>query len=229
MTWYWRRFFIHFIAHISASISEWRGVKLALTFLAPIKLSKASSVLYKPCPEKISLSFQDPSVKHHHPRIDGKFVHSTCWTALCVFKTCTSTQSVDFVSAKFSVSLGSISKLLKTLSFIPFQLMYQSIHANWWSSICGSTLQNRWSIVAKRELVGKISWFDGIFDNAQTRRAGGHSKNTWFIDSSIAPHLAQHKKCFIFGGQRTFQQKAFSRSTVGSNTIGGFSLFGYTR
>jgi len=43
----------------------------------------------------------------------------------------------------------------------------------------------------KRELVGKIAGFGGIFERVQTWIAGGHSKNTWFIDSSWAPHLTQ--------------------------------------
>ena len=87
----------------------------------------------------------------------------------------------------------------------------------------------------------KIVGFDDICERAQTWRAAEHSKNTWFIDSSGAPHLAQHispciprdlkffftaihpdtschKKCLIFGGHRTFQQWAFKRSTVGPNT-----------
>ena len=101
----------------------------------------------------------------------------------------------------------------------------------------------------KRELVGKMAGFDGIFDSAQTWIAGGHSKNTWFIDSSGAPHLTQqmspcsphackffltaihpdtncHKKCLIFGEHFTFQEKAFKASTVGPNTSGGFFLSG---
>ena len=46
-----------------------------------------------------------------------------------------------------------------------------------------------------RELVGKIAGFkiagfDDIFERAQTCSAGGHSKNTWFIDFSFAIHLA---------------------------------------
>ena len=115
------------------------------------------------------------------------------------------------------------------------------------SSIFGKTLQKRWSIFVKRELVGKIAGFDSVLDSAQTWRARGHSKNTWFIDSLPAPHLAQHmspciplaskffftvmhpdtichKKCFIFGGHRTFQQNAFKISTVGPKLSCDFSL-----
>lgn len=33
--------------------------------------------------------------------------------------------------------------------------------------------------------------FEAILDNAQTCTAGGHSKNTWLMDSLDAPHLAQ--------------------------------------
>ena len=87
--------------------------------------------------------------------------------------TCASAHNVDSVSANLSVSVGSISKLLKTLLFLAFQ-MYHSIHANWWSSICGKILQNRWSMFVKRELVGKIVGFDGIFERAQTWRTRGH-------------------------------------------------------
>ena len=82
--------------------------------------------------------------------------------------------------------------------------MYHSIQANWWSSICGRTLQKRWSIFVKRELVGKIDGFDGIFKSAQTWSAGGHSKNTWFIDSYEAPHLAQTMSSCIPFARRFF-------------------------
>ena len=219
-------FLIHFIAHSSASISACRGERLARTFLAPISPLKPSKVLNQPCHENISFSFQEPSVKHHLPGIDGKIVISTCGTLLCSFNTCASAQSIDYVSAKLSVSLGSISRLLKTLLFLHFQ-MYHNIYANWWSSICRKTLQNRWSIFVKRELVGENSWIRWYLWECPTWSAGGHSKNTWFIDSSSAPHLAQHispcipracrffltaiypvtnchRKCFIFGGHRLF-------------------------
>ena len=45
MTWNWCRFLIHSITHINASISA-RGDKDALTFIAPIRPSKPSRVLY---------------------------------------------------------------------------------------------------------------------------------------------------------------------------------------
>lgn len=105
--------------------------------------------------------------------------------------TCASAQSADSVSENLSVSRGSISKLVKTLLFLSFQ-MYHRIYAKWWSSIFGITVQNRRSMFAKREQEGKIVGFDGILERAQTWRAGGHSKNTRFIDSSEAPHRAQH-------------------------------------
>ena len=238
---------MHYIAHSSASISAWRDERLARTFLAPNSPSKPSRVLSQPCPEKISFSFQEPSVKHHLPVIDGRVVTSMCCTFLCSFNICVSAQSVVSVSAKLSVSLGSMSRLLKTLLFLPFQI-YDSIHANWWSSICGKTLQKRWSMFVNSELVGKLAGFDGIFERAQNWSVEGHSKNTWFIDSSSAPHLAQrispciplacrffltaihvvtncHRKCFIFGGHRIFQQNAFNISTVGPNINGGLSLW----
>ena len=47
-------------------------------------------------------------------------------------------------------------------------------------------------VCEERELVGKISGFDGIFEKAHTCSIGGHSKNIWFIDSSSVPHLAHH-------------------------------------
>ena len=154
----------------------------------------------------------------------------------------------DFVSANLDVSRGSISKLLKTLLFFPFQI-YHNIHANWWSSICGKTRQKRWSTLLKRELVGKITGFDDILERAQTWSAGKHLKNTWLIDSSSALHRAQnisrciprafrfffttiylvtncHRKCFIFGGHCIFQQNVFNASNVGPNIKGGLSLSG---
>ena len=39
----------------------------------------------------------------------------------------------------------------------------------------------------KRDLVGKIAGFDGIFERTKT---GENSKNTW-LDSSSPPYLAQ--------------------------------------
>ena len=123
--------------------------------------------------------------------MDCKFLTSTDCAARCVFSSCASVHSVNSISAILSVSLRSMSILLNTLFFLPFQI-YHKIHAKWWSSIRGSTLQKRWSIFVKRELVGKIAGFDSVLDSAQTWRARGHSKNTWFIDSLPAPHLAQH-------------------------------------
>ena len=225
-----------------------RRERVAHSFLASIKPSNPSKVLNQPWPEKISSSFQDPSVQHYLLGIDGRVVTSNCGTVFCSFKICASTQSVNSVSASLRVSLGSISRLLKTLLFRPFQ-MYHSIHANWWSSICGKTLQKRWSMFVKRELVGKIAGFVGIFERAQTWSAVGHSKNTWLIDSSSAPHLAHHispsilrackfflaathfvtnchRKCLIFGGHRIFQQNALRTSTVGPNNNGGLALSG---
>ena len=108
---------MHSIAQSSASISAWRGERVARTFLAPNRPSNPSRVLNQPCPEKISFSFQEPSVKHHLPGINGKVVTSMCRAVLYSFNICVSAQSVDSVSAKFSVSLGSKSRLLKTLYF----------------------------------------------------------------------------------------------------------------
>ena len=150
MTWNYLKFLIHFIVQISASTSEWRGERLALTFLAPNNPSKAAKVLYQPCPENCSLSFQEPSMKHHVLGIDGTILSCTWCANLWSLTTCASAQSVDSSSANLSVSHGSISRLLNTLLFWLFQI-YHSIHANWWSSIFGVTLQKRWSIFAKIE------------------------------------------------------------------------------
>ena len=91
---------------------------------------------------------------------------------------------------------------------------------------------------SQSDWMGKNYGYEGIRESAQTWTAGGHSKITWFIDSSGAPHSAQivspciplglklfltavhpdtscHKKCFILGGHRTFQQKAFGGETEG--------------
>ena len=121
MTWNWCKFLIHFIAQISAFISAWRGDRDALTFLVPIRPSKPSRVLYQPCPEKGSLSFHDPSVKHHLPGMIGRLVASTSlfWETLCASETCASVQNRDSVFANFKVSLGSISILLKIYYFFP--------------------------------------------------------------------------------------------------------------
>ena len=103
--------------------------------------------------------------------------------------------------------------------------------------------------ILKRELVGKLVGFDGIFESTQIWRTEGHLKNTWLIDSSESPHLWQdmspciprafrfflttmhpetirHKKCFIFGGHRTFQQNSFSISTFGPKNFSGFPYSG---
>ena len=181
---------MHSIARSCAFISAWRGETVARTFLTPIKPSNPSKVLYHPWPEKISSSFQEPSVKHHFPRIDGRVIASTSGIFFCSFKIYVSTQSIDSVYASLRVSLGSISRLLKTLLFMHFQ-MYHSIHANWWSLICGITLQKRWSIFTKREIVEKIAGFVGFFREPTPEVREDIKKNTWLIDSSSAPHLAQ--------------------------------------
>ena len=134
--------------------------------------SNPSKVLNQSCSEKVLPSFHEPSAKHHLPEIDGRIVAAISGIVLCSFNICASVHNVDFVSANLSVSKGSISRLLKTLLFLTFQI-YHSIHANWWSSICGRTLQNRWSMFVKRALVWKIAEFDGIFERAQTWIAGG--------------------------------------------------------
>ena len=131
-----------FIAHMKASTSEWRGDKLDRVFLPPINPSKPSDILYQPCPKWISLSFYNPSVKHHLPGMVGSVVASPslCATVFCVIETCAYVQSKDFVSTNLSVFLRSTSILLKTLLFFPFEI-YHNIHANWWSSILGENLQ----------------------------------------------------------------------------------------
>lgn len=107
--------------------------------------------------------------------MDCRFLTSTGYFAWFIFSICASAQSIDFVSANLSVSLGSMSILLNTLVFLPFQI-YHNIHANWWSSMFRRTLQKRWSVFVKRKLVEKLIRFDGIFESAQTWSAGGHSK-----------------------------------------------------
>lgn len=59
--------FILFIAQIRNYTSEFNGERYLLIFIAPIKLSKPSTVLYQPNHEHISLSFHDPSVKYKRP------------------------------------------------------------------------------------------------------------------------------------------------------------------
>lgn len=138
--------------------------------------------------ENNSLIFYESSVKHYLHGIDGT-VATTCdrvCSIPCVSEFCVSAKSNDYVSANWSVSLGSISKLLKTLAFWAFH-MYHRIHTNWWSSNSGITLQNKWSIFSKSELVGKIFGFDGILENAQTWITSGHSKKHmiyWFLRCS---------------------------------------------
>ena len=120
---------MHPIAQIKASNSAWRGERLALTFLAPNKPPNPGNVLNQPCPENKSISFQEPSVKHHLPvdLILG-LIYTSCAT-LGLVVTCASAHNVDSNSAKLNVSFRSISRLLKTLLFRPFQ-MYHIIHAN---------------------------------------------------------------------------------------------------
>ena len=125
----------------------------------PNRPSKPASVVSHPCPEKISPSFQEPSVKHHLPRIVGKDVTTVRGSVLCSFKTWVSAQSVDYFSVNLSISMGSMSKLLKTLLLRSFYI-YHRIQANWWFSICGRTLQKRWFISVKRDFVGKETLFD---------------------------------------------------------------------
>ena len=177
---------------MSASIFECSDDWLARVFLAPNKPSNPSKVLYHPCLEYDSWFFHDPSVKHHLPGILGvmAFTGKRIWSVPCVSLSCASDQSKDSVSASLKVSLGSISKLLNTLLFLPFQI-YHKIQAKWWSSIAGDTLQNKWSMFAKSDWVRKISGLDEMCDSAHTCTAGGHSKNTWFMDSSGSPHRAQ--------------------------------------
>ena len=151
-------------------------------------------MLYQPCPENKSLSFHDPSMKHHRPGVANVEVVCTWCPLIGSFITCASAQSDESNYANLSVYLGSISRLLKTLLFWPFHI-YHNIHVNWRPSIFGLTLQKRWSILAKRELIGKILGCDGILDNTHTWRAGGHSKNTWFIDSSGSPHRTHISPC----------------------------------
>lgn len=73
------------------------------------------------------------------------------------------------------------------------------------------------------EALGKIFGFDGIFENAHIFTARGHSKQTWFIDSSSTtkiihceshlmsevckffmtgtyPYIAGQTNCLNFGG-----------------------------
>ena len=119
---------MHSIAQIKASNSAWRGERLALTFLAPNKPSNPGNVLNQPCPENKSLSFQEPSVKHHLPVDPILGMICTSCATLGLVVTCASVHNVDSSSAKLSVSLGSISRLLKTLLFRAFQ-MYHNIHA----------------------------------------------------------------------------------------------------
>ena len=68
------------------------------------------------------------SVKHHLPVVPK--LDMTCTScAHPLLLTCASVQSVDSTFASRSVSLRSISRLLNTLLFRPFQ-MYHNIHAN---------------------------------------------------------------------------------------------------
>ena len=66
VTWY-VLFLVHYIVQMGSSTSEWSGDKLTLVFLASTELSKLARVLYQLCPEWISFSSYNSSVKllHH--------------------------------------------------------------------------------------------------------------------------------------------------------------------
>ena len=82
----------------------------------------------------------------------------------------------------------------------------------------------------KTDADGKISGEEGILESAQVCSAGGHSKRTWLVVSSSAPHVLHrvsqtiprvvrfldtgsvpernyHTKCLNFGGHFRFQEK----------------------
>lgn len=99
-------------------------------------------------------------MKHHHPEVWGKIANSSLdWVTHCVSVVWTSIQSAYYMCANRRVSLGSVSMLLKTISFHHFQI-YQRIHANWWLSICDVVLQNKLSIFSKIDCKGKFYGFD---------------------------------------------------------------------
>lgn len=111
----WLKLLIHNIALSSVSTSEMNKGKTNLTFVASIKPSKLSIVLYHPCSEKKnSLSFEEPFIKQHRPRIDDRFKNTTCCVVFFVFNTCDSVQNVDYVSINLNICLGSMSKFLKS-------------------------------------------------------------------------------------------------------------------
>ena len=85
---------------------------------------------------------------------------------------------------------------------------------------------------------GKIAGEEGILESAHVCKAVGHSKSTWLVDSSSAPHILHrvsqkiprvvrffetgnvperncHTKCLNFGGHFSFQEKANNGLTVG--------------
>ena len=233
------------IAQSSASISTWRGERLALTFLAPINLSKPARVLNQPCPENISFSFQEPSLKHHFPGIDGRVAASMCGTALYMFNICASAQSVDSIYANLSVFLRSMSKWKLCYSFLSrctIESMQTDDHP-----FAGELCRRDDPCLRRESLLGK--WLDLMvsFKGPKSEVLEDIQKNPWFIDSSSALHLAQHtspciplgrrffltaihpdtnyhKKCFIFGGHHIFQKNAFNTSNVGPNNRCGFYL-----
>lgn len=128
--------------HVSSSyisLSIWTSIsecKVREFVFAPISPSKPYNVIYQPCSEKLSLSFYDPSVKTNYLELKVNLISIFLdWVILFVSDACASTQSNDLLSAKFGVSLGPKSILLKTLLFCSLH-KYHKIHANWWSSRC---------------------------------------------------------------------------------------------
>lgn len=126
------------------------------------------------------------SVKHHLSGIVGNVDISTYldWVILWVNVNCASTDNTDYVSVNVRVSLGSMFKLLKILLFRAFQI-YHKIQTNWWSSRCGITLQNKWSIFVKSDSIGKKSGFNGILESAQTCTVGGYLKTHGLLISQL--------------------------------------------
>lgn len=162
-----------------------KGWETSSSICAPNNPSKPSKMIYQPCSKCKSLSFHDPSVKHHLSGVEGVVVTSftLLWVILCIIVVCASAQINDYVSASLRVVLGSTSMLLNFLLFLSSE-KYHKIHVNWWSSISGVTLQNIWSIFVKSDYVEKISGFNGIRDSAQTWVADEHSKKHmvhWFL------------------------------------------------
>lgn len=89
----------------------------------------------------VFLIFQDPSVKHHLPGINGAIsaASNRVLSILWVIEICASTQSNDIVSVNLRLFLGSISKLLDILLFLLIQI-YHKIYVNWWFFISGELL-----------------------------------------------------------------------------------------